>query len=114
VNLDLSENTKQQIQEDVQNAFGTVLEFEKFYGDTVRKSGDVLNAGEPRYTIDEGDLVNSLDIISTNKGVTLRWDDEAYFVMEDRPELVEEIVNNLDIKSIATDYIKAYFTNRKL
>jgi kynurenine formamidase len=112
--MDLSENTKQQIQEDVQNAFGTVLEFEKFYGDTVRKSGDILNAGEPRDTIDEGDLVGSLDILTTNKGVTLRWDDEAYFVLEDRPELVEEIINSLDIKAIAIDYIKFYLSGQKL
>jgi hypothetical protein len=112
--MDLPENVKQQIQEDVQNAFGTVLEFEKFYGDTVRKSGEVINAGDPRDTVDEGDLVASLDIITTNKGVTLRFDDEAFFVLGDRPELVDEIINNLDIKNIAVSYIKSYLSGQNI
>jgi hypothetical protein len=114
VSLDLTESTKQQIQEDVQNAFGTILEFDKLYGDTIRKAGYTLEAGQPRDTIDEGDLVSSLDIVVTSKGVSLKFDDEAHPVMEDRPELVEEIVNNLDIKQIAIDFVKSYLSGQNL
>jgi hypothetical protein len=110
----LSGTTKQDIQEDVQNAFGTVLELSKVYGDTKRKAGYPVEAEEPRDAIDEGDLLGSLDIVMTDTGISLTFDDEAHPLLEDRPELVDEIINNLDIKQIAVDLIKSYLAGQNI
>lgn len=101
---------KQNIQEVVQNALGTVLSLEKIYKDTQRKAGyTVPGYGAPRDAIDQRDLINSLEIEEIQNGLLLILEDGDNPVMFDRPEIEEEIMNNLDIAEIAGFLIGKHF-----
>lgn len=111
--MSISPNTKSEIQEYVQNAFGAALALEYVYEDTRRKAGYIVpGSPEPRDLIDEGGLLESLDITSTLLSVTLSFSDNASIQLEQRPEVVEEILENLPRKEIVADLITSYLRGK--
>lgn len=106
--------TVQGIKAGVTAAFLEEIAFETIYKDTVRKAGyTVPGDGAPRDTYDEGELLHSLDIIETATGIVLEFDDDAApFTMVERPELTEEILDQIDIGEITVDILQNFLRGR--
>lgn len=111
--MSISANTKSEIQESVQNAFGSAITLDYIYEDTKRKAGyTVPGSPEPRDLIDEGELLESLNITSTSLSVTLSFSDNASIQLEQRPEVVEEILENLPKNEIVRDLVFSHLKGR--
>lgn len=97
---------KAKVQDDISQVFAREIDFDHQFGDTRRKNGDFVK-GNPRDTIDLGIMEDSTFVTRMDlNGIEIQ--SVVYYagyVMEDRPELEEELIDEIDPEYLVANLI---------
>jgi hypothetical protein len=111
------------IEQRIEEVFDEEILWETEFLTTVRKySGEIIPEGVPRDTTDEAKVSSSrgykntffVDDISIQGFNIVSDDPDARYINDDRPELEDYIIDNIDIEEVTGMIISNYFERVQL